>query len=83
MRRGAILLLAWLVAPVAPALAHEMRPSYLELRETTRDTYEVLWKVPARGLNERLSLYVRFSEYNIFFSAFNSHIILLKTAFNL
>ncbi len=62
MRRGAILLLAWLVAPVAPARAHEMRPAYLELRETTPDTYQVLWKVPARGLNERLSLYVRFSD---------------------
>ncbi len=50
------------MAPVAPARAHEMRPAYLELRETTPDTYQVLWKVPARGLKERLSLYVRFSD---------------------
>ena len=32
-----------------PAHAHEMRPGYLEIRETAKDTYDVTWKVPARG----------------------------------
>jgi len=44
------------------ATAHEMRPGYLEIRESTLDTYEVLWKVPARGVNERLSLHLQFAE---------------------
>ena len=35
-------------------------PAYLELRETAPDTYDILWKVPARGGNERLGIYVRF-----------------------
>ncbi len=37
-----------------------MRPAYLELRETSAGTYTVLWKVPARGDNSRLGLYVEF-----------------------
>ena len=34
--------------------AHEMRPAYLELRQTGAETYDVLWKVPGRGDNMRL-----------------------------
>jgi len=33
----------------AGAGAHEVRPAYLELRETGPETLDVLWKVPARG----------------------------------
>lgn len=44
----------------APAIAHEMRPAYLELRETKAETYDVLWKVPGRGEDLRLGLYVEF-----------------------
>jgi hydrogenase/urease accessory protein HupE len=44
------------------AQAHEVRPAYLELRQTTADTFQVLWKVPAMGDNLRLGLYVRFPE---------------------
>jgi hydrogenase/urease accessory protein HupE len=39
--------------------AHELRPAYLELRQTTPDTFDVLWKVPAAGEDLRLALYVR------------------------
>ncbi|HEY5444719.1 MAG TPA: HupE/UreJ family protein, partial [Pyrinomonadaceae bacterium] len=42
------------------ASAHEIRPAYLELRQTGADTYDVLWKVPARGDNMRLGIYVEF-----------------------
>jgi hypothetical protein len=42
----------------APALAHEVRPAYLELRELGAGRFAVLWKVPARG-EMRLSLAVR------------------------
>ncbi len=39
--------------------AHEVRPGYLYLRQTGQETFDVLWKVPARG-DLRLSLNVRF-----------------------
>ncbi len=42
------------------ANAHEVRPAYLELRQTAPDSYDVLWKVPAAGDNLRLGIYVRF-----------------------
>ena len=52
------LLSAMLLLATATANAHEMRPAYLELRESAADTYEVLWKVPAAGDDLRLALYV-------------------------
>jgi hydrogenase/urease accessory protein HupE len=54
-----VIFLALLLATLAPiALAHEVRPAYLELRQTGPDTYDVLWKVPGKGENLRLALYV-------------------------
>ena len=44
---GVSALLAALAA--APAGAHELRPGYLEVRQTGTERYRVLWKVPARG----------------------------------
>src|SRR6478609_2004546 len=44
----------------SPVSAHEVRPAYLELRQTGANTYDVLWKVPARGDNMRLGIYVEF-----------------------
>jgi hypothetical protein len=41
--------------------AHEVRPAYLELRQTAANTYAVLWKVPAVG-HMRLSIHPRFPE---------------------
>ncbi len=41
-----------------PATAHELRPAYLDIRETAADDFAVVWKVPARG-DLRLGLYVR------------------------
>ena len=52
-------LLALLVAMAAPAIAHEIRPAYLQLDETAPAQFSVLWKVPATG-DRRLALYVRF-----------------------
>ena len=40
------------------ALAHEVRPAYLELHQTGPDTYDALWKIPGQGENLRLGLYV-------------------------
>ena len=42
--------------------AHEVRPAYLEIKEITPNTYSVLFKIPARGPDKRLSIYVRFPE---------------------
>ena len=48
-----------LLATFAPgAFAHEVRPAYLELRQTGPETYDVLWKVPGQGDNLRFGLYV-------------------------
>lgn len=44
------------------ASAHEVRPAYLELKQTAPDAFDVLWKVPALGDNLRLGLYVRLPE---------------------
>ena len=42
----------------AAAFGHEVRPAYLELRQTGIDSYDALWKVPGLGENLRLGLYV-------------------------
>ena len=41
-----------------PAHAHEVRPGYLEIRQTETETFDVLWKVPARG-RLKLAIYAR------------------------
>jgi len=51
-----ILLLNFALTPCA--FAHEVRPAYLEMRQTTADTYDVVWKVPGQGEDLRLGLYV-------------------------
>jgi hydrogenase/urease accessory protein HupE len=60
MKRVLVCLFAFTAFPCVPAFAHEVRPGYLELRETGAETYDVLWKVPSRGENLRLGLYVKF-----------------------
>jgi hydrogenase/urease accessory protein HupE len=46
----------------AEAHAHEVRPAYLELRQTSANTFDVGWKVPALGEDQRFGLYVRLPE---------------------
>jgi len=62
MMRRLLCLLACLLAFTASAWAHEVRPAYLELRQTGSDTYDVLWKVPGLGDEMRLGLYVKWPE---------------------
>ena len=38
--------------------ADEYRPAYLELKQIGDSDFKMLWKVPAKGQNQRLSLYV-------------------------
>jgi hydrogenase/urease accessory protein HupE len=56
--RFLLLVLLWLVA--APALAHEVRPAYLELHEDKAGEFRLLWKTPMRG-DLRLALSPVFS----------------------
>ena len=57
MQRLLLLLLCFVgFAPVASA--HEVRPAYLELRQTGPETYDVLWKVPALNDELRFGIYV-------------------------
>jgi hypothetical protein len=58
MRRACFVLLL-LAACAANVTAHEMRPAYLQLHQTSADAYDVFWKVPAVSDNMRLSLYVQ------------------------
>ena len=46
---------------VGNVLAHELRPGFLSLTETTSFSYDVLWKVPMRG-NKRLRMEPVFPE---------------------
>jgi hydrogenase/urease accessory protein HupE len=48
------------VLPVGGAFAHEVRPAYLELRETAPGFFDVLFKTPMQG-DARLALDVSFS----------------------
>ena len=54
------ILLAILVQMIfgSSAIAHELRPAYLDIRETATNEFAVLWKVPALD-DLRLGLYVR------------------------
>jgi hydrogenase/urease accessory protein HupE len=47
------------IGAASPATGHELRPAYLELKEAAPRTYDVLFKVPARGDDQRLSLHLR------------------------
>ncbi len=54
----ALLLLLFLAALTSRLSAHEVRPAYLELRQTGPETYDAFWKVPGQGENLRLGIYV-------------------------
>jgi hydrogenase/urease accessory protein HupE len=55
--KRALLILALLVTLAPAVFAHEVRPAYLELRQTGPEAYDALWKVPGQG-DLRLGLYV-------------------------
>ena len=61
MRRFFHAIMVTLLAAASSVSAHEVRPAYLELTQTGTETFDVFWKVPARG-NQRLSLYLKLPE---------------------
>jgi hypothetical protein len=61
--RGLAILLAVLGALLGhSAQSDEVRPGYLELRQTASDTYSLLFKIPALGDDLRLAIYVELPE---------------------
>jgi len=58
--KRALLISLFLVTLAPNVFAHEVRPAYLELRQTGSETYGALWKVPGQGEDLRLGLYVEF-----------------------
>jgi hydrogenase/urease accessory protein HupE len=57
-----ILFAALYLLVAQPARSDELRPGYLELRQTASDTYNLLFKIPARGEDLRLAIYLSFPE---------------------
>jgi hydrogenase/urease accessory protein HupE len=45
-----------------PAISDELRPGYLEMRQTSPGAYSLLFKIPARGEDSRLAIYVKLPE---------------------
>ena len=45
-----------------PAISDELRPGYLEMRQTSPGAYNLLFKIPARGEDLRLAIYVKLPE---------------------
>lgn len=62
MRRWGQLLVVLIILLAQSAQADELRPGYLELRQTAPDTYNLLFKVPSRGDDLRLAIYVGLPE---------------------
>ncbi len=56
--KRALLICALVVTLASVLSAHEVRPAYLELRQTGAETYDALWKVPGQG-DLRFGLYVQ------------------------
>jgi hydrogenase/urease accessory protein HupE len=55
------LALAITLSTIGIVQAHEVRPGYLQIKQVDKLTYDLLWKVPAKG-DQRLGLYVRLPE---------------------
>lgn len=57
-KHAALILIATFILSISTSSADEYRPAFLEIKQTSDEQFDVLWKVPARG-NLRLGLYVR------------------------
>jgi hydrogenase/urease accessory protein HupE len=58
-----LFLILWMLGALAiPAQSDELRPGYLEIRQTASDTYSLLFKIPALGEDLRLGIYVALPE---------------------
>jgi hypothetical protein len=62
MKRLVLLFAVLDVLIAQPVRSDELRPGYLELRQTDPSTYSLLFKIPARGEDLRLAVYVNLPE---------------------
>jgi hydrogenase/urease accessory protein HupE len=62
MKRLFVLFAVLGVLVAQPARSDELRPGYLELREASSGSYSLLFKIPARGEDLRLAIYVKLPE---------------------
>ena len=60
MLRRWVVAIALVLTGATAVRADVFRPAYLELRQTSADTYDVMWKVPAQGDTFRLAIHVAF-----------------------
>ena len=58
MKLNWLILLAVLLLSPIQLSAHEVRPGYLHLKQVEEETFDVLWRVRARG-EKRMTLYAR------------------------
>ena len=56
------IVVALLLTLATAASAHEVRPAYLRIQQLDSQSYDVLWRVPARGAM-RLAIYVELPEH--------------------
>ena len=61
MTRSFWLIFFMLISSASVTCAHETRSAYLEITQTSEESYDVFWRVPARG-DLRLGIYVKFPE---------------------
>jgi hydrogenase/urease accessory protein HupE len=62
MKRFSVFLAVLGVLLAQPARSDELRPGYLELRQTSAGTFSLLFKIPARGDDLRLAVYLNLPE---------------------
>jgi len=63
--RPLLFAVALLIAAVAPARADEFKPGYLQLTQLDRETYDVLWKIPAIDESTTLKVKPQFPESTV------------------
>jgi len=47
---------------LSPALSHEVRPAYLRIHQTADESFETMWRVPAKG-EMRLGIYLEMPQH--------------------
>jgi hydrogenase/urease accessory protein HupE len=62
VKRWAAVAVAFISLLARPAIPHEVRPAYLEIRQIAGDRYALLFKVPALGDEYRLGLHLKLPE---------------------
>ena len=62
MKLTRLILLIAMVLFSTHGTAHEVRPGYLHVKQVDKETFDVLWRVPARG-DLRLALYARLPDH--------------------